>query len=139
MRCIDKTKGISPSINDIVNVRDVKQPRQQWLLGRIVKLLPSSDGEIRGAKVKLGKTKNVIQRPVNRWFPMEAHVDSFKKTKDIIGKQRDENTNKNETTENVIINNAVASNSHDEETPARRSKRSAANLAAMKIRQMSNN
>ena len=61
-----------PSNNDIVLAFDNKQPRQKWLLGKITKLIPSNDGKIRGAKVFLGKTQNIIDRPVNRLYPVET-------------------------------------------------------------------
>ena len=36
-----------------------------------MELLESSDGNVRGAKVKVGKTKNLIRRPVNRLHPTD--------------------------------------------------------------------
>ena len=36
-----------------------------------MELLESSDGYVRGAKVKVGKTKNLIRRPVNRLHPTD--------------------------------------------------------------------
>ena len=44
-------------------------PRNRWKLGVVVELLEGSDGYVRGAKVKVGKTKNIIRRPVNRLYP----------------------------------------------------------------------
>ena len=41
-------------------------------LGVVVELLEGSDGYVRGAKVKVGKTKNVILRPVNGLYPTEV-------------------------------------------------------------------
>ena len=38
------------------------------------RVLPGNDGEIIGAKVELGKTRNVIRRPVNRLYPLEVSV-----------------------------------------------------------------
>ena len=52
---------------------DDKQPRQKWLLGKITELIPNNDGKIRGAKVFLGKTQNTIDRPVNRFYPVETN------------------------------------------------------------------
>ena len=61
-----------PPKEDIVLIYDDKLPRQHWLLGKIIDLIPSEDGQIRGAKVLIGKTKNVIERPVNRLYPLET-------------------------------------------------------------------
>ena len=55
-----------PAKNDLVLLYEEKQPRQKWLLGKIVELIPSQDGQIRGAKVLLGKSRNTVDRPVNR-------------------------------------------------------------------------
>ena len=38
-----------------------------------MKLLKGSDGYVRGAKVEVGKTKNIIRRPVNRLYPTKVH------------------------------------------------------------------
>ena len=46
-------------------------PRHSWRLGVVVELLKGSDGYVRGAKVKVGKTKNIIRRPLNRLYPTE--------------------------------------------------------------------
>ena len=54
-------------------VFDDKQPRQKWLLGKITELIASNDGKIRGAKVFLGKTRNIIDRPVNRLYLVETN------------------------------------------------------------------
>ena len=43
-----------------------KPPRQNWLLGKNVDLKPSQDGKIRGARILLGKSRNTVDRPVNR-------------------------------------------------------------------------
>ena len=43
-----------------------------WRLGIVVELTKSNDGLVRGAKVKVGKTRNVIRRPVNCLYPTEV-------------------------------------------------------------------
>ena len=74
-----KNTGTSvPNVGDVVIVFDDKQPRQLWKLGRIVELVKSRDDEIRGAKVKLSKTKNIIGRPVNRLYPVEVFINAKK-------------------------------------------------------------
>ena len=54
-----------------IKVGDVV-PRHRWRLHVVVELLEGSDGYIRGAKVKVGKTKNIIWCPVNRLYPTEV-------------------------------------------------------------------
>ena len=64
-------------------------PRNRWKLGVVVELLEGSDGYVRGAKVKVGKTKNIIRRSVNRLYPTElrwsdARKQNLSHTKDTI-------------------------------------------------------
>ena len=61
----------TPSVNDVVLIDQEKQPRQLWRLGRIVELITSNDNEIRHAKVIVSKTKNIIDRHINRLYPLE--------------------------------------------------------------------
>ena len=42
------------------------------MLGKIVDLRPSQDGQIRGARVLFGKSRNTVDRPVNRLYPLET-------------------------------------------------------------------
>ena len=60
-----------PAKNDLVLLYEEKQPRQKCLLGKIVDLIPSQDGQIRGARTLLGKSRNTVDRPVNRLHPLE--------------------------------------------------------------------
>ena len=48
--------------NDVVLLCEEKQPRQKWLLGKIVDLIPSQDEQVRGARVLLGKSTNTVDR-----------------------------------------------------------------------------
>ena len=59
--------------NDLVLLYEEKQPRQKWLLGKIVELIPSQDGQVRGIRVLLGKSRNTVDRPVNRLYPLETN------------------------------------------------------------------
>ena len=60
-----------------------KQPRQQWKVGRILELITSNDGEIRQANVIVGKTKRVINRPINRLYSLEKHLDKVNEQKEL--------------------------------------------------------
>ena len=66
-----------PAKNDLVLLYEEKQPRQKWLLGKIVDLIPSQDGQIRGARVSLGKSGNAVDRPVNRLYPLKTNFKFF--------------------------------------------------------------
>ena len=66
-----------PAKNDLVLLYEEKQPRQKWLLGKIVDLIPSQDGQIRGARVSLGKSGNTVDRPVNRLYPLKTNFKFF--------------------------------------------------------------
>ena len=56
-------------VGDVVIIEKDVVPRHR--LGVVVELLEGSDGYVRGAKVKVRKTKNVIRRPVNRLYSKE--------------------------------------------------------------------
>ena len=58
--------------NDLVLLYEEKQPRQNSLIGKIIDLIPSQDGQIRGARVLLGKSRNTVDRPINRLYPLET-------------------------------------------------------------------
>ena len=58
-----------PAENDLVLSYEEKQPRQKWLLSKIVDLIPSQYGKIRGARVLLGKSRN----PADRLYPLETN------------------------------------------------------------------
>ena len=79
-----------PSKNDLVIGFDDKQPRKKWLLGKITELIPSNDGKIRGAKVFLGKTRNIIDQPVNRLYPVETNLQFVSKEDKQCSDQKDE-------------------------------------------------
>ena len=73
-----KSNNIIPQVGDIVNVFEDKQPRQKWLLGRITELITSKDNFVRAAKIYIGKTKRVIERPIKKLYPVEYN-DKFKR------------------------------------------------------------
>ena len=74
---------------DVVVIEEDVVPRHRWRLGVVVELLKGSDGYVRGAKVKVGKTKNIIRRPVNRLYLTEVRwsdprEQNLSHTKDTI-------------------------------------------------------
>ena len=69
-----ETKGEFPKINDVVVVHQENKRRHLWRLGRIMQLKRSTDGEVRGAMVRVaekGKRPTIIERPLNKLFPLE--------------------------------------------------------------------
>ena len=82
------------SKNDLVSVFDDKQPRQKWLLGKITESIASNDGKIPGAKVFLGKTKNIIDRPVTTLYPVEKGFQFVLKGNKQDSDQKDEANSK---------------------------------------------
>ena len=76
-----RTNDIKPWINHIVRVFEERQPRNKWMLRRVVKLINGHDGKTRRVKIMMGKTKTVISRPVNKVYPLElvAENDEIRK------------------------------------------------------------
>ena len=62
-----------PAKNDLELLYEEKQPRQKWLLGKIVDLIPSQEGQIHGARVLLGKSRNTVNRLVSRLYPLKIN------------------------------------------------------------------
>ena len=59
--CRKVGKGTSEKrVGDVVVIEEDVVPRHRWRLGLVVELLEDSDSYVRGAKVKVGKTKNII-------------------------------------------------------------------------------
>ena len=50
-----------PNKNDLVLVFDDKRSQQKWMLGGITELILSNHGQIRRAKVFLGKIRNIMK------------------------------------------------------------------------------
>ena len=62
-----------PDKNDLVLVFDDKQLQHKLLFGKIIEMILSNGGQIRGSKILLGKTQDVIDRPVNILYPVETN------------------------------------------------------------------
>lgn len=64
------------SVGDIVLVQDEDRPRGFWRLARVEGLIKGSDGQVRGASVRLhssGKQHACLQRPIQRLYPLEIY------------------------------------------------------------------
>ena len=62
------------AVGDIVIVHDDKHPRGLWKLGRIEKLLPGADGNVRGTFIRVQSKgrSSVLKRPLQRLYPLEV-------------------------------------------------------------------
>ena len=54
------------------NIKE-KQPRHLWKLGKITRIIYGNDNKIRGAELKIGRTNAIINRPVNKLYPLESY------------------------------------------------------------------
>ena len=61
---------MKPKKGSIVIVKDKGLPRSNWKVGRILRLIPSSDSKVRSAEIKL-PGKLVISRAINYLYPLE--------------------------------------------------------------------
>ena len=76
-------------VGNVVVIGEDVVPRHRWRLGIVFELIKSNDRLVRNAKVKVGKTTNVIRRPVNCLYPTEVraaeqlhcNIRNLKKTK----------------------------------------------------------
>ena len=62
-------------IDDVVIIAEEKAPRHLWNLGRVIDLIKGKDNVLRGACVKVGKTGSIINRPINKLYPLEVRQD----------------------------------------------------------------
>ena len=67
----ERTFELVPEVNDIVLIFEEKVPRKNWSLGKIVEILPSKDKKVRGARILVGKNRSIIERPINKLYPIE--------------------------------------------------------------------
>ena len=89
-------------LNHIVIINDDKLPRHQWRLGRIIELIKGRDGEIRAVKLLVGKSRSVIDRPINLVYPIEYGIDSTDETSEMNSSEcQNVPVNRNETSNYV--------------------------------------
>ena len=63
-------------------------------------MIKSNDGLVRGAKVKVGKTRNIIRRPVSCLFPTEVHAaEQLHRNIRNVRKTKKKNVGNNNSTE----------------------------------------
>ena len=61
---------MEPKEGSIVIVKDKSLPRSNWKVGRILRLIPSSDSRVRSAEIQL-PGESVISRAINHLYPLE--------------------------------------------------------------------
>ena len=59
------------NVDDVIIIHDDMRPRHLWKLGRIEELIKGADGVVRGSRIKMGKSKKVVGRPLNKIYPLE--------------------------------------------------------------------
>ncbi len=64
----------TPKIGEVVLIWQEHQPRGTWKIGRILDLIPSEDGKIRSAKIRL-PNKKTLKRSVTQLYPLECHLE----------------------------------------------------------------
>ena len=93
-------------------------------MGRVMEIIPSKDDQIRGAKILIGKSRQIIERPVNELFPIEFAHECVST-----------NGTKNTDVVEIINHNEHATSIPSVQTPTRL-RRDAAVAADIKRKQM---
>ena len=81
-RSNNKIPAKQVDIGDVVLISDDKIPRNQWRLGRVVELMKSKDGHIRGCKLRVhneNRRESYLNRPVNKLCFFEVTSDIEKR------------------------------------------------------------
>ena len=69
----EETHGLTPQIGEVVSIFDENTHKLFWSKGLILELLPSEDGRIRKAVVKVNGITTV--KAINHLYPLEARVE----------------------------------------------------------------
>ena len=69
-----RTKWMQPqrniSVNDVVLLLDESSPCNVWPIGRVIQVIPDSQGLVRRATIKT--TKGIFDRPIHKLCLLEA-------------------------------------------------------------------
>ena len=86
------------NVKDIVTVQEDKMPRSAWKVGIVEEVIKRADGIIRGAIVRVPRTKSLIKRPVNRLYLVERVRNEPKATteSDIVNNYKENSKPKRE-------------------------------------------
>jgi hypothetical protein len=66
-----RSTTVEPRVGHVVLIKDPCLPRGSWRLARVYSLIPSHDGEVRTALVKLSRTGRIVRRPLSLLCPFE--------------------------------------------------------------------
>ena len=69
-----KNSGLTPKVNDLVIIH-AKDPRLQWRKAVVVKIFPSSDGQVRKCQVQTATGQTI--RAVRDLYPLEMQVEGY--------------------------------------------------------------
>ena len=65
-----RNKWINPKRNfcvgDVVLLKDSGVKRQQWPMGKVVKVFPSADGLVRSVELKVPSATQALKRPIQK-------------------------------------------------------------------------
>ena len=85
-RSHDKQKGENTiSIGQVVLIHDENHPHGHWKLALLERLIKGSDGQIRGARVRIhseGNHTSILNRPVQRLYPLEVSSEGMENDRD---------------------------------------------------------
>ena len=87
------------NVKDIVMVQEEKMPRSAWKVGIFEQVIKGTDDNIRGAVVRVPRTKSLIKRPVNRLYLIERRVQNEPKAtieSDIVNNNKENSKPKRE-------------------------------------------
>ena len=78
-RFVNRGHGASQEISegDIVLIHDPDHPRTYWRMAKVEELIPSSDGMVRGAVVRVHSStvgSSILRRPVQALYPLEINA-----------------------------------------------------------------
>ena len=75
-----KDANVNINVGDVILIKKIDAPRNEWTLGRIQRLVYSDDNTVRGAALK---TKSgILKRPINLLYPLEIRHQGEDDTED---------------------------------------------------------
>ena len=72
-----------PELGEPVIIYDHETPRNQWRLGKIAELIPGKDGQIRTAKIIVGKGKS-LTRSISHLYPLECREGTGERQTSLV-------------------------------------------------------
>ena len=63
-------------VDDVIITEEDNLPRFSWSLGNVERAIKRDDGQVRTTKMKVAKTKAVVQRPLNELYNLKSLISS---------------------------------------------------------------